>query len=120
MRKKLASVTALFGLVATLFLGVAGTAQATNPDYTCGNVAVVQICDNDVDFPVDIKVTIEDTEILTENELTVLEAVLKAVTDVDVTKNDIKVAVVEVYDNEFDIDILSNNVIVVGNIPCGC
>jgi hypothetical protein len=112
---------ALLGLLTMLLLGAVGTAQATDhPDYTCGNLVLVQVCDNDIDVPVDIDVEITSSRILTGNEIEILEATLKAVTDVDVTKNDIKVAVLNLYNNQFNITILSGNVIVIGDIPCGC
>lgn len=122
MRNRLPSVAALLGLLTALLLGAAGTAHATgNPDYTCNNVGIVlQVCDNDTDVPVDIDVDITSSRALTGNEISILETTLKNVTDVDVTKNDIKVAVVNLYIGQFNITILSGNVVVIGDIPCGC
>jgi hypothetical protein len=121
VKNRLAPVVALLGLLTALLLGTAGTAHATgNPDYTCGNLVLVQICDNNTDVPVDIDVDITSSRLLSNSEIDILEDVLKVVTDVDVTKNDIKVAVVNLYVNEFNINILSGNVIVIGDIPCGC
>lgn len=121
MRSKLASLGALFGLLTALMLGMAGAANATtDPEFDCANVLGAVVCDNTVDVPVDIKVTIVDTNVLNGTQLNLLEEGIDAVVDADVTKNDIKVAVLNVYDNEFNIQILSNNVIVLGDIPCGC
>lgn len=122
MKARLASLGALFGLMTALMLGMVGAANATgnDPEFDCANLVGAVVCDNTVNFPVDIKVTITDVNVLTNAQLNTLEEGIDAVVDTDVTKNEIKVAVLNVYADNWDIDILSNNVVVIGDIPCGC
>jgi hypothetical protein len=125
MKTKLASVFALFAFLAVLMIGAAGTASATNPDpdFDCVNGIGVQVCDNTVDVPVDVKLIITSIRALTGSELVHFETELdklfvNAVTTV--TKNDVKVLVLNIYTGDFNITILSGNVVVLGNLPCPC
>ncbi|ANZ35945.1 hypothetical protein BBK82_07480 [Lentzea guizhouensis] len=114
---------AMFGLVFAALLGVAGTASATggttSPTFDCANViGVGQICDN-VD---NVVVTITHIGVLSGSDLVDVENVLNniAVTGINGDVNVIKNNVVNLYGNEFNIPILSGNVIVVGWPTCGC
>lgn len=125
MKVKFGPILALLGFLTALMIGAAGTASATNtdPDFDCVNVVGGQLCDNTVDVPTDIKVVITNIEALTGDELLHLETELDKLfidATTTVTKNDIKVLVVNIYTGDFNITILSGNVVVIGDIPCGC
>jgi hypothetical protein len=73
--------------------------------------------------PVDVDVIITSIRALTGSELVHLETELdklfvNAVTTV--TKNDVKVLIVNIYTGDFNITVLSGNVVVLGNLPCPC
>lgn len=123
MKNRLASIVAMFGLLVGVLLATAGTASATggttDPSFDCANViGVGQICDN-VD---DVVVTITHIGVLSGDNLVKVEDVLNdlAVTGIDGDVNIIKGDILNLYDNEFNIPILSGNVIVIGWPTCGC
>jgi hypothetical protein len=125
MKTMLAPLGAFFGLLIALTLGMTGVANATgiDPEFDCSNGIGYVVCDNVNDDPADIKVFISDTNVLSGAQVAALE---EAIDDVvirygeSVTKADIKVAVVSLYHQEFNINLLTSNVYVVGNILCGC
>jgi hypothetical protein len=123
LKKHIASVMAVFGLLAGMLLAATGTASATggttSPTFDCANViGVGQICDN-VD---NVIVTITDLTLLNGNNLVKVEDVLNhlAITGIDGDVTLIKGDVLNLYHNDFSIPILSNNVIVIGWPTCGC
>ena len=120
--KKFAPVVVLFSIISALFFASAGTASANPPAWSCLNsskigVGVVQICTVDVD--VTKVITVESLVNLSNTEVSVLENNLNNLDALN--KNYITVLddVVNVYNNNFNIPILSGNVIVVG-FPCPC
>jgi hypothetical protein len=123
MKKRLASIVAMFGMLVGVLLATAGTASATggttDPSFDCANViGVGQVCDN-VD---NVVVTITHIGILSGDNLVKVEDVLNdlAVTGIDGDVNIIKGDILNLYGNEFNIPILSGNVIVIGWPTCGC
>jgi hypothetical protein len=123
MRKRLASIVAMFGMLVGVLLATAGTASATggttDPSFDCANViGVGQICEN-VD---NVVVTVTHIGVLSGDNLVKVEDVLNdlAVTGIDGDVNIIKGDILNLYHNEFNIPILSGNVIVIGWPTCGC
>ncbi len=123
MKKRLASIVAMFGMVLGVLFATAGTASATggttDPSFDCANlIGVGQICDN-VD---NVIVTVTHLGILSGDNLVEVEDVLNnlAVTGIDGDVNIIKGDILNLYGNKFNIPILSGNVIVVGWPTCGC
>ena len=122
MRKLVASVTTMLAILAGLLLA-SGTASATggttDPSFDCANViGIGQICDN-ID---NVIVTVTHIGVLNNNDLVKVEDVLNdlAVTGIDGDVNVIKGDVLNLYHNDFNIPILSGNVIVIGWPTCGC
>lgn len=119
MKKRLASVATMFAMIVGLLFTAMGTASATggetSPTFECANAFIGQICDN-VD---DVVVTITHLDVLNNAELVEVENVLNywAVTGVD-DVNVVVEDVVNVYDVILDIDILNDNVVIIG-WPCG-
>ena len=123
MKKRLASIVAMFGMLVGVLLATAGTASATggttDPSFDCANViGVGQICEN-VD---NVVVTVTHIGVLSGDNLVKVEDVLNdlAVTGIDGDVNIIKGDILNLYHNEFNIPILSGNVIVIGWPTCGC
>lgn len=123
MKKHLASIVATFGIVLGVLFTAAGTASATggttDPSFDCVNViAVGQLCDN-LD---NVIVTVTHLGVLNGNDLVEVEDVLNdlAITGIDGDVTLIKGDVLNLYHNEFNIPILSGNVIVIGWPTCGC
>jgi hypothetical protein len=122
MKKFFASVAAMVAILAGMLLAT-GTASATggttDPSFTCANViGVGQICDN-LD---NVVVTVTHLGVLNGNDLVDVENVLNdlAVTGIGGDVNIIKGDILNLYHNEFNIPILSGNVIVIGWPTCGC
>jgi hypothetical protein len=124
MPTKLTPLLALLALLAALLIGAAGTASATSadPEFDCVNGVSVVVCDNSIDVTVDIDVIITTTRALTSTEINLLEEALDELFQdcLTVTKNDIQVLTVDIFTNEFNITILSGNVIVIGDLPVPC
>lgn len=116
MKSKTARLAALFGLVATMALGGIGTAHATtDPEFGCANLLGAVVCDNAVDYPIDITVVVNDTNILTQPQRHLLEEDLDAAVGAGVGCHQLQLVVIQVYQGEFDVDVVSDNVVV---IPC--
>lgn len=120
--KKFAPVALLLGILSALFFASAGTASANPPAWSCLNsskigVGVVQICTVDVDITK--VVTVESLVNLSNTDL---DAVQNNLNNLDVL-NDSKIEVIDnvlnVYNNDINVPILSGNVIVIG-FPCPC
>lgn len=105
--------------------------QKTGGGFECENKNVlgVQIvsCEGDI-IILPIKVDIKDVEVLSDNELSVLEGSLNDVADLNnvlnVSKilNDVEVATLDDFLNDFDIDVTKNDInvctTVLGGLLC--
>jgi hypothetical protein len=122
MKKFVASLAAMFAVLAGMVM-MTGTASATggttSPTFDCANViGVGQVCDN-ID---NVVVTVTHIGLLSGSDLVDVENVLNnlAVTGIDGDVNIIKGDILNLYHNDFNIPILSGNVIVIGWPTCGC
>ena len=116
MKTRLAHLVALLGLATTMLLGVTGAAHATtDPEFECANLVGAVVCDNTVNFPIDLKVTVSGARVLSAAELDLLDEELDAAVGGGPGCNDIQILVIQIYDDHFSVEILSNNIIV---IPC--
>jgi hypothetical protein len=94
-------------------------AQQTGNNFECENKVVlgVQIvsCEGDI-LILPIKVDVKDVEVLSDNELTILEDSLNDVADLNnilnanKILNDVEVATLDDFLNEFDIDVTNNDI----------
>ena len=125
MKKTFGAVAALFGLMATLLLGVA-SAQATTPPSHCNNgtwlgvaaiVCEIDINDDGVLNGNDVKVIIPISRVLNGNEINILTAALD---DINVDVSDL----VKVTSTTVSVlNYFSPSVIITGPLvvlPCGC
>jgi hypothetical protein len=115
MRKRLAPLAALFGLLTAMMLASTSMAQASPllPTFTgCtnGGVNVNVVTCNDILN--NIKVTITDNRVLTDNELTILKDALNGneieILNVEAAIKDIEAVTVDVYDSfnpSIDVDV---------------
>lgn len=111
--KRFTPLALLFGMLTALLLGSASIAQAGPLDFDCTNVVNVGVvCQSDILN--DLTVTVEDNNILSGNQISILE---NSLDDVDVNilnpniyLGNLEVDVVEVYDNEFNIPITVSDV----------
>lgn len=116
MTKKFAPLAVLFGLLGALLLGGAAVGNAADGDYKCNQngVSVVNVqCSNILN---NITVNVKDVRVLTDNEIVKLENVLN---NTDVNIEDIEAKVLNVFINDFKIDIDDTDVtvcITVGSI----
>jgi hypothetical protein len=120
--KKFAPLAMLLGILSALFFASAGTASANPPAWSCINsskigVGVVQVCTVDVD--VTKVITVESLVNLTSTNLSVLENDLNNNDVLNGSKIDVIDDVLNVYNNDINVPILSGNVIVIG-FPCPC
>jgi hypothetical protein len=114
MRTRLSRLAVVIGFVGTLMLATTGAAQAiTDPEFDCANAVGVVMCDNTVDVPIDIHLTVVDAHVLTGAQLDTLEEEFDAAVGAGALCQDLRLVTVQIYQNEFDIDIVSGNVIVV-------
>jgi hypothetical protein len=107
------------------------TEQATGGGFECENKVVlgVQIvsCEGDI-LILPIKVDVKDVDVLSNNDLSILEGSLNDVADLNnilnVSKilNDVEVAVLNDFLNDFDIDVTKNEIdvctTVLGGLLC--
>ena len=120
--KKFAPVALLLGILSALFFASAGTASANPPAWSCINsskigVGVVQICTVDVDITK--VVTVESLVNLGNVDLDAVENNLNNLDVLNASKIDVIDNVLNVYNNDINVPILSGNVIVIG-FPCPC
>lgn len=96
MRKKLASLALLFGLLTAVFVGTSGIAQANPPlNYTCNNTGGVNVVTcSDVLSHVKLKIT--GNRVLTGNELHILSDSLNGTL---VNFHDINLDVLNIYNS---------------------
>ncbi len=114
MRKKFAPLALLFGLLTTLMLASTSMAQATTPLPTlasCVNSGVVNVVTCS-DVLHTVTVVIENNDVLSDNELTILkDALNNADIDIDILNiTAAKNVVVNVYNNNIDPDITVGDV----------
>jgi hypothetical protein len=122
MKKFFASMAAMVAILAGMLVAT-GTASATggttSPTFTCANVlGVGQVCEN-LD---NVIVIVTHLGILSGSELAELENILNdlAVNGIYGDVNIIKGDILNLYHNDFNIPVLSGNVIVIGWPTCGC